>query len=255
LDYFITLGVSICKLEVRESIGRSDHRAIYCELLHAEPTKRKSRLIFSKRRAGDLLHLMLKGEEMEELMKLSPVKFFRNLSGRLSKYAIIYEPRPQSYFRVIEVVERELKSQQVDWGKVIRNIRSCRGIEYLALMQKLNQLRISYQMKEFHAIVGSLLQVRKQVLAVNEIERPNAPGEIVQEPGELNGLVTKKYRQLFGSDNERQPFTIDDIKPVSFEKVMSVAETVSSGKGLAADCLSDLILKTADIDLARNSTI
>jgi len=122
--------------------------------------------------------MIIDSEELREMLKLSSLEFFRRLSGRLSNYAITFQPRPRSYFHAIASVDRELRSPTVNWGKIVRAILSCRGIEFLQLMEKLNDLRASCQLKEFHAIVGSLLRVRKQAYVAQEIKNPLHPGKL-----------------------------------------------------------------------------
>jgi hypothetical protein len=158
--------------------------------------------------ASEELEDILEGERAEELGRLTAVKFFRKLSGLISGRAIIFEPKPRSYFRTIDIVERELRSVSVDWAKVKRAIRSCRGTEFLALMKKLNDLRASSQMREFHTIIGGLLRVRKKAYVADQIENPEVPGEIVHDPLIVASLISSKYRQLFSSDDDRPAFEV-----------------------------------------------
>ena len=191
---------------------------------------------------------MLKSEELNNLMKLSPLKFFRNLSGRLSARAVMYEPRPRSYFTVIKSVDSELRSLTVNWGKVIKMIRSCRGLEFFALLHKLNELKASNKMKEFHLIVGGLLQVRKHAFTVDELEKPGVLGEVLHEPDEIRPLIAEKYRLLFASDAATQPFEVGDIEAASIQEVIETATSISTNKRLAIDCLSDHLLRTENED-------
>jgi len=78
-------------------------------MTNCRPIRRRRRLIFSKKRAAELLAKMSSGDEMSKLLSLPPVEFFRRLSGRLKVHALTYEPRCTSYFHAIAVVDREIR--------------------------------------------------------------------------------------------------------------------------------------------------
>ena len=98
-------------------IGASDHNVVSCVTSHFEPIRRKSRLVFSKGCAGKFLRDMIASDEFERLLKLPALKFFRKMSGRISDRAIMFEPRPKSYFRAIFCIDEELRSPVVDWRR------------------------------------------------------------------------------------------------------------------------------------------
>jgi exonuclease III len=246
IDYFISIGANLGKVSVGKPIGASDHNVVSCEASHFKPIRRKSRLIFSKGCAGKFLGDLVASDEFERLTKLPALKFFRKLSGRISDRAIMFEPRPKSYFRAIFCIDEEMRSPIVDWGKVTKMIMSCKGIEFEALMGKLVELRHSNEMKEFHFIVGSLLRVRKTAFSANEIENPSGSGEVTYEPEEIRSLISKKYRQLFASDCPRRAFEVGYIEPVTSEEISELTEVISAGKGIGMDCIPDTILGIGD---------
>jgi hypothetical protein len=254
IDYFVSIGANLGKISVSEPIGASDHNVVSCEASHFKPVRRKSRLIFSKGCAGRVLRDMIASDEFEELTKLPALKFFRKMSGRISNRAIMFEPRPKSYFRAVFCIDEEMRSPVVDWRKVTKMIMSCRGIEFEALMGKLVELRRSNEMKEFHFIVGSLLRVRKTAFSANEIENPSGSGEVTYEPEEIRSLISKKYRQLFASDCPRRAFEIGYIEPTTCEEINELAGVVSAGKGIGIDCIPDVILGTGDSRIVRKLT-
>ena len=104
LDYFLTSGVKISDLQVREGIGRSDHKMVTCTLRDMNPIKRRRRLVFSKTRAADLFREMVKSEDFKCLLEKSPLTLFRKISGRLARGSIIFEPLARSYFSSIKSV-------------------------------------------------------------------------------------------------------------------------------------------------------
>jgi hypothetical protein len=167
---------------------------------------------------------MIASDEFDRLTKLPALKFFRKMSGRISDHAIMFEPRPKSYFRAIFCIDEEIRSPMVDWRKVTKMILSCKGAEFEALMGKLVELRQSNEMKEFHFIVGSLLKVRKTVFSANEIENPAGSGEVTYEPEEIRSLISKKYRQLFASDCPREAFEVGYIEPTTYNEVAELTE-------------------------------
>ena len=246
IDYFISIGANLSKVSVGKPIGASDHNVVSCVTSHFEPIRRKSRLVFSKGCAGKLLRDMIASDEFERLLKLPALKFFRKMSGRISDRAIMFEPRPKSYFRAIFCIDEELRSPVVDWRKVTKMIMSCKGIEFEALMGKLVELRHSNEMKEFHFIVGSLLRVRKTAFSANEIENPSGSGEVTYEPGEIRSLISKKYRQLFASDYPGETFEVGYIEPTTCDEIVGLTEVISAGKGIGMDCIPDIILGTGD---------
>ena len=251
IDYFVSIGANLGKVSVGKPIGASDHNVVSCEASHFKPIRRKSRLIFSKGCAGRVLRDMIASDEFERLTKLPALKFFRKMSGRISDRAIMFEPRPKSYFRAIFCIDEEMRSPVVDWRKVTKMIMSCRGIEFEALMGKLVELRRSNEMKEFHFIVGSLLRVRKTAFSANEIENPSGSGEVTYEPEEIRSLISKKYRQLFASDCPRRAFEVGYIEPTTCEEINELAGVISAGKGIGMDCIPDVILGTGDSRIVR----
>ena len=246
LDYFFSSGVDISEIRVDCPIGRSDHNSIHCRVHRLNAVKRRRRLVFSKSRANKLLTRILDGGDFEKITRGTPLSFFRRLSGMLSSYAVSYEPRPMNYFKAIQSIDEELQSSSVDWGRVVRTINSCKGTEFIALMGKLNELRETNQMKEFHNIVGNVLRVKKKVFVAHELRDPEAPDEIIYEPDRVRQLISNKYSRLYASDCEKSHFEVGEIKPVSREEVCRAAELVSSGKGLGIDCIPDRILDVKD---------
>jgi len=243
LDYFLMAGVKISDVTIKGSIGKSDHRVVSCRLMESCPVRRKSRIIFSESRATGLLGEMAKSGEMDQLLALPALRFFLTISGQMVKYAITFEPKPRSYFRAIAIVDREIQSPAPDWSKVRRAILSCRGTELIELMEKLNALRCSSDMKGFFAIVGNLLRLRKQAFTAQEIQDPLNPGDVLFEPDKIRPIILEKYCALFSSGDARVPFLVNDLKPASIEEVTAAAELVSSGKGLGIDCVPDVLLK------------
>jgi len=164
-------------------LGRSDHHILSCEVNSCSPIRRRRRLIFSKARASKLLIEMTKSDEMPKLLSLPPIDFFRKVSGRLASHAlIIYEPRCKSFFHAIAIYSRSGASFSQSWldqSNVRRAILRCRGAEFVELMERLNSLKHSNEMRQFHAIIASLLHLRrKQAFAIQEIEDPLNPGTI-----------------------------------------------------------------------------
>ena len=98
-------------------------------------------------------------------------------------------------------------------------------------------------MAEFHALVGSILRLRKTAQGVQELEDPLNSGEVIHEPKRLMGLLSEKYRNLFLSTLPRDQFEIGEIEGTCLEEIYRAAATVSTGKGLALDCLPDVFLK------------
>jgi hypothetical protein len=121
-------------------------------------------------------------------------------------------------------------------------INSCKGTEFIALMGKLNELRETNQMKEFHNIVGNVLRVKKKVFVAHELRDPEAPDEIIYEPDRVRQLISNRYSKLYASDCEESHFEVGEIEPVSMEEVCRAAKLVSFGKGLGIDCIPDRIL-------------
>jgi len=196
IDYYFTTGLELGEISIGDRFGCSDHFLVSCKIMNAQPIRRKRQVLFSKRRAAAFLKEVVDGESFRELLKLTPLKFFRTLSGRLSDYAITFLPRPRSFFRVIDSVEKELQKSGVNWGKVVKMILSCRGTEYMQLMNRLNELRSTCQLKEYHCIVGSILKVRKKAFVVNEIEDTAIPGELIFDPARIRTIIAEKHRQL-----------------------------------------------------------
>jgi len=246
IDYFVSIGAKLSRVSVGKPIGASDHNVVSCEASHFKPIRRKSRLIFSKGCAGKALKDIIASDEFEKMARLPVLKFFRKMSGRISDRAIVFEPRPRSYFRAIFCIDQEMKSPVVDWKRISRMVMSCRGIEFEALMRKLVELRRSNEMKEFHFIVGSLLRVRKKAFSANEIESPSGSGEVTYEPEEIRSLISRKYRQLFASDSYREDFEVGYIEPATCEEISEIAGVISAGKGIGMDCIPDMILDTGD---------
>jgi len=179
---------------------------------------------------------MSSSDEMPRLLKLSPVNFFRKLSGRLKTYALTYEPRCKSYFHAIAVVDREIRSAEPDW---------LQGTEFLELVGKLNSLKRSNEMRQFHAVTAGLLRLRKRAFALQEIENPLNPEVTLYEPEKIRPIISEKYRSLFLSGAARSPLAVADIKPVSPEKLLKAAQSVSTGKGIGIDYIPDVLLRLA----------
>ncbi len=68
--------------------------------------------------------------------------------------------------------DREIRSAEPDWAKIKRAILRCRGTEFLELVGKLNSLKRSNEMRQFHAVAAGLLRLRKRAFALQEIEDP-----------------------------------------------------------------------------------
>jgi len=245
LDYFLLVDVEVSEVLINPPLGGSDHRVLSCNMTNCRPIRRRRRLIFSKKRAAELLAKMSSGDEMSKLLSLPPVEFFRRLSGRLKAHALTYEPRCTSYFHAIAVVDREIRSAEPDWVKIRRAILRCRGTEFLELVGKLNSLRRSGEMRQFHAIAAGLLRLKKRAFALQEIEDPLNPGTILYESEKIRPVISRKYRSLFLSDAARTLLTVPDIKPLSLEKLLKAAKSISTGKGLGMDCIPDVLLKLA----------
>ena len=243
LDYFLTSGVKVLDLQVREGIGRSDHKLVICMIGEMDPVRRKRRLVFSKSRAADLFKGMIESDDFERLLKESPLALFRKISGRMARGSIIFERPARSYFSSIKSVDRELESSSPNWKKIKRAIISCRGAEYVALLERLNELRVTNKMAEFHALVGNILRLKKVAQGVQELEDPLNSGEVIHEPKKLTGLLSEKYRNLFSSALPRAQFQIGRIESTSSEEITRAASVVSVGKGLALDCIPDIFLK------------
>jgi len=182
IDYFLSFGVNIDNLKIEGRLGKSDHMMISCVISKPSPVRKRSCIIFSKTKASKTLQTFLESGDLAKMMRFSALKMFRKLSGLLSRVAITSEPCPKTYFKSIACVEKELGSPNPNWASVRRAIQSCRGMEFHALQEKLNSLRLTNQLREYHAIIGSLLRLRRRTYAVQEIEDPTRPGEVIHEP-------------------------------------------------------------------------
>jgi len=109
LDYFLSAGVEVALLKVGNRIGRSDHHLISCFVQGITPIRRRRRRLFSKLRARELLEILTQDDNPENLLQLPPVTFFEEISLRLRSYSVTFEPKPKNFFKVIELVEDELK--------------------------------------------------------------------------------------------------------------------------------------------------
>lgn len=245
LDYFLSVNVEVTGVQIGPPLGRSDHLVLSSQVTNCCPVRRKRGLVFSKKRAAELLARMNRDGEMAELLSLPPVEFFRRLSGRLKSYALIYEPRCKSYFHAIAAVDREIHSTEPDWTKVKRAILRCRGAEFLELLEKLNSLKRSNKMGQFFAVTAGLLRLKKQAFTLREIEDPSNPGTVLHEPERIRTIISRRYQSLFLSDAAQPPLAVSNIEPVSLAELLRAAQSVSVGKGLGIDCIPDVLLKLA----------
>ena len=142
-------GIEILDLQVQEGIGRSDHKLVICSVGEMDAVRKRIRLAFSKTRAADLFREMIKSDDFENLLKESPLALFRKISGRMARGSIMFEPPARSYFSSIKSVHRELESSSLNWKRIKRAIISCRGIEYVTLLERLNELRVTNKMQSF----------------------------------------------------------------------------------------------------------
>lgn len=243
LDYFLSAGVKVSELAVGNAVGTSDHRMVSCMIQGVAPVRRRRQKLYSKRKAQDLLELLTHEDHPESLLHLPPENFFKEINRRLLSHSIILEPKPKSFFKVIQAVEDELKGRFPDWNRVKREIASCRGLEFLALVNEANSRKREGDWKDFHRIVRSILGVRKGSASVREIEDPLEQGQVIHDPAKLRSVLSNKYRELFMSDSPRDPFAVEAIDPTSLEEVGLSVAMISSNKGLGMDCIPDTILQ------------
>jgi hypothetical protein len=135
--------------------------------------------------------------------------------------------------------------------RVRRALWSCNKLEFWTLLEKVNGLRKDQELKEFHRIVGDILQIRKSGASVREIEDPLVQGQIISEPSELREVLSAKYCVLFASNDYRTPFEVGHIGPTSWTEVAQAAAMVSTNKGLGMDCIPDTILHSRNPVLRR----
>jgi len=66
--------------------------------------------------------------------------------------------------------------------------------------------------------LGQVLRLRKTGLAVQEIEDPEDPSQVICEPEKLRAILSNKYRALFASDSFRIPFSVGHIVPMQHSR-------------------------------------
>ncbi len=243
LDYFLSTGVEVKGLTVGEAVGTSDHKIISCQVRGVAPVKRTRQKIYSKLKAQERLVLLTDEDHPENLLHLPPESFFEEVSRRLQSHSVIFEPKPKSFFKVIEVVENELKGRFPNWNRVRREISSCKSLEFLALINEANSRKLEGDWLNFHKIVRSILGVRKNSASIREIEDPQEEGCVIHDPAKLQAVLSNKYKELFMSDSPRDPFMFEEIEPTSLEEVTLSVALISSNRGLGIDCVPDTILQ------------
>jgi len=115
-------------------------------------------------------------DQADCLLHLPPEDFFIEVSLRLSSYAIIFEPKPKSYFKVIQLVEDEIEGRYPDWCRIRKVISSCKSLEFQALVNEANVRKQEGDWRNFHRIVKSILGIRKNSASVRKLDEPSEPG-------------------------------------------------------------------------------
>lgn len=254
LDYFLVRGAETTDVELGPRVGNSDHRLISCRLHNPQPILRKRQLIFSKKIAKTALHDLLHDGHMNELLKRTPVQCFRSISSLVKKRCVVAEPQPTNYFKANEFVDAELSTPNPNWKRVRNIISRCRGLELVALMEKLKGLRRDNRMSEFHRMIGNLLRLKVNANSVRELCDPADKDLIVYNPDRIREILSRKYTQLFASDTPRRPFAVGYIEPTSREEIEEAIRAIKCNKGLGIDCISDSIFNQA-LDMVMDKIV
>lgn len=131
IDYFLSKGMEVQSLKVGEKFGKSDHRLITCTIEKVSPIVRRQNLVFSKTRARLFLQRLI--DSGIDQAETNTLKFFRALSAKLKRYALVNMSTPRNFFKVIPKVESELNSPTPNWPQIRKLILSCRNTEFLAV--------------------------------------------------------------------------------------------------------------------------
>ena len=240
LDYFLTINVELSTVTVGAKVGSSDHLPITSSILSSAPILRSKRLIFSKRLAREALSYL----RDPAVSTKPPLRLFNGLSTYSKSISLIYEPPPKSHFRTIDSVETEMGKSLPDWNKISKMILQCRQLEFLALLEGLNRLKLEGLPREFHRTVQRVLGMKgsSSFSSVNEIMDPDDPNQILFEPHRLRERLSSKYRSLFCSDDEFVALEPSRIDPVDSAEILEAIKSIKTNKGLALDCISDSIL-------------
>jgi hypothetical protein len=222
---------------------------ISCHARGIAPVSRRRQKLFSKKKAQELLELLMQRDQADCLLHLPPEDFFIEVSLRLSSYAIIFEPKPKSYFKVIQLVEDEMEGRYPDWCRIRKVISSCKSLEFQALVNEANVRKQEGDWRNFHRIVKSIIGIRKNSASVRELDDPSEPGQTIYDPERLRKILSDKYQDLFMTKSNRAPFVIENIEPTSPEEVNLSIKLISSNKGLGVDCIPDTILQDARTEI------
>lgn len=134
MDYYLSKGVEISEIKIGDKFGKSDHHVVTCIADNTSPITRRQNLVFSKTRARRLLQKTIDSNfQCGHLAQQSPLEFFRTLSAKLRRYALVNMSKPRNYFNVIPKVEDALNAPGPDWPHIRKLILSCRSIEFLAV--------------------------------------------------------------------------------------------------------------------------
>ena len=248
LDYFITKGVEIRGIKVGERFGKSDHKILTCDVSGARPVLKRKNMIHSKSKAAAMVSQMFDIGNSEPI-RVPALEFFRELGAKLQRCCVVPEPRSSNYFKAIALVEKELRDPASNWRKIRSELLANSRTNYAALQDKIRSLLREHKMRDYHKIVGGLLNLRKSTMAVNDIEDPNDPGQAIADEEKLNDLLLTKYSTTFASDLDRAEFKIGNIRKISVETLEDACSIIAKGKGLGMDSLPDTILSIENTEL------
>jgi len=192
LDYFLSMGVEVTGLTVGKAIGTSDHRMISCSARGVIPVRRRNQKYYSKTRAQWLLKQLTHINDPEKLLRLPSENFFEEISCRLRTHSIVYESKPKSFFKVIQVVEDELKGRFPNWNRIRNEMSSCERLEFHALVDKANSHKLEGDWKKFHMIIKNILGTRKASASVQEIEDPGEQRQVLHDSIKIQSILLSK---------------------------------------------------------------
>jgi len=208
------------------------------------PILKKKVLRYSKSVAAKTLTETLKKFEEAGVLYHNAAALFQDLSSKIRAVSVRKEPKPLNYFQAIMIVDQELAKEQPDKKLITRTISRCKKQGYINLMIHLGNLKRRCHLKEYFAIVGSLLRQRKTAHIVSELIDPLDPMNVINDPVKVRELLVKKYSLLFQSDLEKAPLTLTAIDLVNVDDITRVVRTIKKGKGIACDAIPDSVLDT-----------
>jgi hypothetical protein len=251
IDYFIVKNIKLYRMNIINSIGKSDHLTLELLIEDSDMKVKKNRkynIPFNR--------LINDSEDIYKLLKMNlrDMDSLRNIIGDIKNS---YKPIPVKYKTKFKYIN-DLDSIK-DWKIIKRIISNTNRNEFILFMEELGKCQYKKNKRDFYLRLKFYSELNSNTGVLDNIKYTNDVGEeeVTEDINIINQLVTDKYRKLFNDNGHKIILTFLNNKRYmySIEDIVESLDNINLDKAMAYDYLPCQVYKRIKSDDELINTI